>query len=317
MGTSRGQRRFVSQLVLFLLIHFCACARGSSIKAVSAPESDSLCAALRDYAFDVLRGPHIHSGVLYRVPLPANYSGVRVNVTRLRIGSFWARGVKHGSFRIPPFVQPMPYARRVAIVYRDLGSWSSSFYDVPGYSLAAPVLGFLIYNATSYSNNGSIEQQLDLRVLGAPISVDFSEFAPPKGWNSLAKCVMFHRGRVPYLTEMTFPSVCLTANQGHFSVVIPSALPLAPSPSPLPPRKKKKEWNMWAIAVTVSAVAGLILFGLIAFAVFKIAKRKKIGEMERRADEGEVLGSHWIGGSKLPSATSLRTQPVLEQEFTP
>ncbi|XP_068666618.1 uncharacterized protein [Aristolochia californica] len=316
MGNSRGRSRLAS-LVLFLF-DFWSVAH-ASINVLPAAESDSLDAALRSYAFEVLQGPHVRSGVLYRVPLPANFSGTRVNVTRLRIRSFSARGVNYSIFRIPPHVQPQPYARRVAIVYQNLANWSSSFYYVPGYTLATPVFGFLIYNATSNSKNGSIERQLDLRVMGGPISVNFSKFAPPKGWNSLAKCVRFHQGRVPYLSEMTFPSVCLTANQGHFSVVIPSAPPLAPSPSPLSPRRKKKrrKWNVWAVAATGSAIAGLILIGLVAFAVFKFVKRKKIGAMERHADEGEVLGSHWIGGSKMPSAVSIRTQPVLENEFTP
>ncbi|XP_068651395.1 uncharacterized protein [Aristolochia californica] len=316
MGTSRVRSRLVS--LIMLLFHFCALAQGS-INALPAADFDLLDKTLRDYAFEVLRGPHVHSGILYGVPLTANFSGIRVNVTRLRIGSFWSRGVNYSIFRIPPHVQPHPYARRVAIVYQNLANWSTFVYNVPGYTLATPVLGFLIYNATSYSRNGSIERQLDLRVMGGPISVNFSEFAPPKGWNSLAKCVRFDQVRVPYLSEMTFPSVCLTVNQGHFSVVIPSAPPLAPSPSPLPPRRKKekREWNVWAVAATGFGVGGLILFVLVAFAVFEFVKRKKMGEMERRADEGEVLGSHWIGGSKMPSATSMRTQPVLENGFTP
>ncbi|XP_077252055.1 uncharacterized protein LOC143891351 [Tasmannia lanceolata] len=281
--------------------------------------SESLDALLRDSAFKAL-DLRPRTGVLYRVPITSNLSGVEVYVTRLKSGSFWSRGENFSSIDIPRRVITMPYVKRLAIVYQNLANWSSSYYSIPGYSLVTPIVGFFTYNASNLSL-GSISK-LDLRVTGDPISIKFPSIELPKGSNSTIKCARFDAGGSVVLSDITLPNVCLTMNQGHFSMVIPSipsltpgsALTPVPSPAKLP--NKGRKWKVWVIAFG-GIVGGLVLVGLVGLVIFKHMKKKKMRAMEKQADEGEALGSIWVNGSRMPSATAIRTKPVLEDETVP
>jgi hypothetical protein len=46
----------------------------------------------------------------------------------------------------------------------------------------------------------------------------------------------------------------------------------------------------------------------------KAAKRKKIKKLENNSENGEPFDTFWIGDSKLPLASMIRTQPVLEND---
>ncbi|KAF8412159.1 hypothetical protein HHK36_000116 [Tetracentron sinense] len=262
-------------------------------------DRDSLDVLLRDYACKAV-GRH-RSGVLYKATLPANLSSIEVSAVRLRSGSFWIRGANFSNFRMPPKIIPMPFVRRIAIVYQNLGNWSSHYYSLPGYSLISPVVGFLAYDAPNSSARWV--RKLNLSVTGDPISIHFPQVSLPKGSNSTIRCVRFGAGGSVDFSKMTMPNVCYTRDQGHFSIVVPI-------------KKKERQWKLWVVGFGCGFV-GLVLVGLVGMVVFKFVKMKGIGEMERQADAGVAFETIWIGSSKMPSATLIRTQPVLENEQVP
>ncbi|XP_058092359.1 uncharacterized protein LOC131238770 [Magnolia sinica] len=264
---------------------------------------------IQDYAFKTL--DRHRTGILYKVPIPSNFSGIEASVARLKSGSFWSRGANFSDVGIPPGSIPIPFVRRVAIVYQNLANWSSYYYNVPGYTLVTPVVGFLAYNVSNFNSNSTTK--VSLRVTKDPISISFPSVSLRR--DSMTKCARFDANGSVQLSEMTLQNVCLTRDQGHFSIVIPS---IAPSPSPVVVVQKKKgrKWKVWVIAC-ICGVVVLVLLGLVGMAIFKSVKRKKMVEMERKAQEGESLGSVWIGGSRMPSATFIRTQPTLENENAP
>lgn len=261
---------------------------------------DSLDALLQDYAFKSLARPH--TGALYKASLPANLSGMEASVVRLRSGSFWTRGANFSSFHIPPRVMPIPYVRRLAIVYQNLGNWSSYYYNVPGYSLVSPVVGFMAYDASNLSVNGITKTNLS--VTGDPISVHFPHVLLPEGSNLTTRCVTFSVGGSVFFSELTLPNVCHTRNPGHFSIVVHLK------------KKEERLWKWWVIGFGFGFV-GLVLVGLVVTVLVKFAKMKKIKKMEEKADEGEAFKTIWIGRSKMPSAIVTRTQPALENGYDP
>lgn len=286
---------------------------GSSSSNLSRTSLDVL---IRDYAFKALE--RSQTGVINRVTVPSNFSGMEASVARLRSSSFWSRGANFSNFYIPPGSIPLPFVRRLAIVYQNLGNWSSSYYNVPGYSLVTPVVGFMAYDASNSNSSVTNFTTLNLRVMNDAISISFPSLAKRKRSDSTTKCIRFDVDGSMDFSEMKLPNVCFTRETGHFSIAVPSNAQgpsVAPVPSPTMQLKRKAgKWKVWVIA---SGVIGLVLVGLIGVAVFKVVKKQKIQEMERQADEGEALESVWVGGSRMPSATAVRTQPVLENDNAP
>ena len=278
---------------------------------------DSLDDLIRDYAFKELE--RSHTGVLNTVPVPANFAGVKASVARIRSSTFWSRGANFSDFYIPPESIPLPFVRRIGLVYQNLANWSSSYYTVPGYSLVTPVLGFMAYDASnSYSSKTNITA-LNVRVINDSIAISFPSLLKPKGLDLRMKCVRFDVGGSMEFSDMKFPNICFTRGPGHFSIVVPSNAPgpsTSPAPSPTKLKRKGTKLKVWVIAA-VCGVVGLVLVGLIGVAVFLFVKEKKIQEMERQAEEGEALESVWVGGSRMPKATAIRTQTVLENENAP
>ncbi|KAK6141053.1 hypothetical protein DH2020_025205 [Rehmannia glutinosa] len=79
----------------------------------------SLDSFLYNYAFKKIHSPR--AGKLYdNIPLPANLSGVKMSMVRLRTSSLWKNGANFSSFSIPPLILPRPFTKRVDIVYQDL-----------------------------------------------------------------------------------------------------------------------------------------------------------------------------------------------------
>ncbi|KAF6172958.1 hypothetical protein GIB67_006334 [Kingdonia uniflora] len=280
------------------------CSNGESSNNFSR---DSLDDFLRDSAFDTL--VHPRTGVLYKANLPASISGMEVSIVRIRSGSFYARGANFSGFNIPSRIIPVPYVKRIAIIYQNLGNWSSLYYDVPGYSMVTPVVGFFAYDAPNTSVDGT--PKINLSAIDTPISITFPQLALPQGSNSsVLRCVRLGVNRSIDFSDMVTPSVCNTHVEGHFTVVIPALQPKKTE------KKNDKIWKLAAIGF-VSGFVALVLIGLFGITVFKFVKLRKIGKMEKRADEGEAFDTVWIGSSKMPSATFSRTQPVLEHRETP
>ncbi|KAA8516131.1 hypothetical protein F0562_019310 [Nyssa sinensis] len=228
---------------------------------------------------------------------------------RLRSGSFWARGANFSSsFHIPPRIIPMPFVKRLALVYQNLGNWSSYYYNVPNYTFVTPVVGFRTYDASNSSARGSTMLKLSIR--GDPILVRFPHIDAPRGKNVTMKCVRFGIDGLVEFSNMTISNVCIARDQGHFTIVVPSG-----QAKMVPPRKKKL-WKLWVIGFVVGVI-GLVLVVLVGVLIYKLVRMKRIGEMEKQSERSEALETMWVGMSKMPSATGIRTQPMLENDYLP
>ncbi|XP_044484399.1 uncharacterized protein LOC123210219 [Mangifera indica] len=260
--------------------------------------TNSLDEYLQDLAFNTLvhHRPY-HSGALYNPILPANFSGTRVSIVRLRSRRLWNIGANFSNFHIPSRTITEPHARRLAIVYQDFGNWSSHYYSVPGYSLITPVIGFMVFDAW----NIWAKRKLSLNTLGKPIVIRFFNSSLSDQRVSRAKCVAFSPNGTLHISEMSVANVCHSQDPGHFSIVVP-----------LNSKRKHRLWYTWVIGF-----GGMILIGYVGILLMKVLKTKKIQVMERQADEDLVLGNIWVGSSKMPSATVTRTQPTLEDGGLP
>ncbi|KAJ7945001.1 DUF1191 domain-containing protein [Quillaja saponaria] len=281
--------------LVFTLIFFCSFVHSLDNSA------KSLNSLVQDFAFKTLVKHRPHTGALYNAILPSNLSGMDLSVVRLRSRTLWNKGANFSYFRIPSRTMPMPHVRRLAIVYQNLGNWSSRYYGLPSYSLITSVVGFIVFDASNVSDSSI--RNLSLNTMGQPISVQFPNFTFMEGMISGLKCVEFSDNGTVYLTELTKGGICHFENQGHFSVGVPVD------------RKQPQQqrlWYLWMVGF-VLGLFGLVIVGYAGITSMRLLKTKKIQVMERQADEDLVLVSRWVGGSsKMPSAAVTRTQPVLE-----
>jgi hypothetical protein len=258
---------------------------------------ESLNAFIHDHADKALLKPR--TGTLYNISLPANFSGMEVSVVRLRTGEFWAKGANFSFFHIPPRIQPMPPVRRLSILYQNLGNWSSYYYNVPGYRLVAPVVGFMAYDSSNSSTVGN--RTVDFSIMGDPISVHFLHSnVPAEGENDVTpQCVKFGADGSFKLQDMNESYACITQGEGRFSVVVPD--------------KQDGLEKFWAFGFV-----GLVLLLLVMAAIAILLRRKKkMRKMEEQAERGVAFDTFWVGGSKIPSASMVRTQPALENRYVP
>lgn len=291
----KNQWYFIQVIVFSSCFSMIQCAKTFNI--------DSLDDFTRDYAYKSLE--KARTGTLYNISLPSNFSGIEVSIVRLRSGTFWARGANFSSFEIPPRIIPMPFVKRLSIIYDNLGNWSTSYFQVPGYSLVTPIIGFLLYDASNFTSTGS--HKLALSVGNDTIAIRVPPIRMAENKNATLKCVKFSANQSVELTDMTMPNLCFTKDQGHFSVAVAV---------PVPMNKKERIWKWWVVGF-VGGFLGLILVGLIVMMVYKVVRAKKLGEMERESEHGVVFDSIWIGRSKLPRASMIRTLPSLETERLP
>ncbi|XP_010462718.1 PREDICTED: uncharacterized protein LOC104743388 [Camelina sativa] len=290
--------------------------------ASSSSSSSSLDALLQDYSFRAFVRPR--TGILYEGTVPSDLTGIKLAAMRLRSGSFRKRGLTpFKEFSIPTGVIVKPYVTRLVLVYQNLANFSHLYYPLSGYDYVAPVLGLLAYDAKNLSALNLPE--LDLKVSSDPIRIDFSDLERiPQG--SSAKCVRFDSQGVASFSDSIQPgNTCETEHQGHFSVVVKS---VASAPSPAPPgdedrekEKKKKSSdsnNSKTWIIVGSVVGGLLLLGLLLFLVLRCRnykKQEKMREMERAGETGEALRMTQVGETRAPTATTTRTQPMLETEY--
>lgn len=265
----------------------------------------SLSMFFHDYVNKTIVRPQ--TGTLYNIALPSNFTGMDVNFVRLKSGSFRKRGANFSSFDIPPNVVPRPYVKRLAIVFENLGNWSSLYYKVPNYSFVTPVVGFKLYDSPSVLGT----KRLNFTIQGSkPISIWFNDYTPVQGENNARKCVEFGDDGGFKIKNMTSSNGCIARGQGHFSIVVPSS----PSSSPNDIGKKKNYWEWWFKGFGGGFV-GVILLVLAAMVVFKLVKRRRLRAMEKQSEQGVGFDTMWIGRSKMPSAAMVRTQPTIENDF--
>ncbi|CAI9784651.1 unnamed protein product [Fraxinus pennsylvanica] len=285
-------------LILFIFLQFC-----SSIHCYKSTFDDDLAAILHDHVYKALINERPHTGALHNASLPANFAGIKVSAVGLRSKTLWRKGANFTGFHIPPKSLPVPYVRRILIVYHNLGNWSSLYYNLSGYSLISPVVGFMVYDASHLSNRNKNISKLELNTRGKSISIEFHSSMVDKGTQERVKCAAFDAYGKVFLSEMNLPNMCYSKTQGHFLIVIPN-------------KNKQKVWVLWVIGF-LFGLLGLILVGLAATLVAKSVADKRTQEMEKEADDGEFLDTYWIDSSKMPRAAVTRTSPVLESTILP
>ena len=270
----------------------------SFVQSLNNTASETLNSFVQDFAFTTLIKHRPHTGALFDASLPWNLSGMDVSVVRLRSRRLWNKGANFSYFHIPPRTMAIPHVRRLAIVYQNLGNWSSHYYSLPGYSLITSVVGFMVFDVSNVTDRSI--RNLNLNTAGQPITIQFPNITHMGGMNSKARCVLFTGNGTFSLAEMSSASVCYVKEEGHFSVVIPI--------------ERKRQQGRWGLCVIGFVLVFFVLIGVgyAGFSSVRLLKTKRILGMERQADEELVLESRWLGNSKMPSAAVTRTQPVLE-----
>ncbi|XP_050235650.1 uncharacterized protein LOC126685746 [Mercurialis annua] len=269
------------------------------LSKVHGDDPEMLDATICNYATKALQ--HNSGNKLLNISLPGNLSGIQASVLRIRSGSLWERGGNVSSINIPSGIIPFPFVKRLAIVYQNLGNMSKYYYKVPGYSLVSPVIGFLAYDASNLTQLG--HKMMQIRIMGDPISIKFSKIGLNQG-NSDLKCVKFGEGGLLQFRNLSEGNICHTQSGGHFCIVVQSS------------ENKLKRWVWWVIGFGV-LVFGVILVGLILVSSYKLVRSKMIEKMEGESEKGVAFDVKWIGKSKMPSASMVRTQPALENGDIP
>ncbi|KAJ0971850.1 hypothetical protein J5N97_019809 [Dioscorea zingiberensis] len=305
--------RFFTSLVF---ISFFLLSSGDQYLANNNISIHSLDTFVRDCAFETLAHRR-RTSIIYQLPLPMNLSGIKASAVRLRGRTLWRLGVDIGAIHLHSGAISKPPVRRLTIVYQSFGNRSSTIFHTPsGFSLIAPVVGFHAYDASDISSNTNITE-LDLNVTRTPINVSFPKVILPKGMSgSKIRCANFGlNGTVVSIYKMESSNVCLTRTTGHFGIIVESEVP-----GELTPKRKGRDgmkWRVWLMVCAACGVVGLFFVGLFGVVGFRLARNKKMKEIERRGENDEALGSVWVGRSKMPNAAMVRTQPVLETESTP
>ncbi|KAK1438486.1 hypothetical protein QVD17_04295 [Tagetes erecta] len=285
-------------IILLILLCSSFCSFVQSFDSNNNVTSEPLDAILHEHAFKALlsQQPRYKTGTLYELNLPANLSGINVSYIRFRSKTLWRKGANFSSFQIPSRTIPVPFVKRIVVLYQDLGNLSSQFYNnaIPGYALLSSVIGFRVYDASNLTTTNARQIDLNTSDALAPILVQFPGLKFAKG----AKCASFGGSNGEFgLSDMSVGHVCYAKNYGQFYVVIPK-------------RKIKGEvWVWWGVGV------GLMIMFFVSFVivVVKMVKMKILDEREMQLEEGSVdLETVWIGYSKMPSATVTRTNPNLE-----
>ncbi|KAK1320585.1 hypothetical protein QJS10_CPA03g00039 [Acorus calamus] len=214
----------------FLLLAFTLTLIASQPIATPTPPSitaaRSLDAVLQDYAYRAIVPP-IRTGVVHNASLPRNITGITLN-----------------EFEIPIELTITPYVERLALVYQNLGNWSTFYYSLPGHTFLAPVLGLLAYDARDLTATN--QPELGLVVEGKPIVVRFEGVVRSLGGEN-AKCVRFGLDGLLEFEELELKNACLTTRQGHFSIVVDSTGE-APAPAPEMGEKNAVEWLLcWVL----------------------------------------------------------------------
>ncbi|PKU86680.1 uncharacterized protein LOC110104945 [Dendrobium catenatum] len=286
---------FLSSSSLSLLLFFTL---ATSLHATS--NFSSIESLIQSLAF--LHLPHHHSNHPYHLHLPSNLSSITAIALRLRGADLWLRRTNLGYFHLPPGIVTSPHVRRTVLVFYDLGNLSSSFFSVPGHILVAPVISCLAYDASNVSMLGSI-REVSLRPMRDPITIVFPSVDELSG--PAARCMRFRsRGLAQVGGAAGKGMRCVVSGTGRFSVAV--AVEEGKGKG-----KGKGKGRMWWVWMWMGIVCWSV--GMVGLGVGRVRKRR-MEEMERRGEEGEVLDSVWVGGSKLPAAPATRTTPAIESD---
>ncbi|KAL9236531.1 hypothetical protein vseg_011187 [Gypsophila vaccaria] len=307
-------RSLVAVLLVVVVVSPWLTCLGAESRSGNAPALDTL---LQDYAFRAFVNPR--TGVVFDGVVPSNLTGIKVSGLRLRSGSLFKRGVpSYKEFGIPKGVVVQPYVERIVLVYQNLGSLSSVYYPLPGFTYLAPVLGLLAYDAKNLSAKNLPE--LDITASDSPIHIHFSN-AKPVTDGSTARCVWFDLQGAVNFSNVVAKNTCSTTQQGHFALVVEGVAPSPAPEGPSPATHKKKKKDMKRVWIIIGSIVGgvllLILLGMLLACLRKYQQRQKLAHMEKASEVGEALRMTSVGSGKAPAAMVTRTQPTLETEYAP
>ncbi|CAN7120630.1 hypothetical protein BRARA_K01106 [Brassica rapa] len=295
---------------------------------------------LRDYTLNSFKNQHytIKTGVLRRIHLPSNYSGINLDAIRFRCGSLRRYGAQLQEIHIGVGAVLEPCGERLVVVRQILGSkWSDIYYrnyDLSGYRLISPVLGLLAYNAINdvLGNNLSSSYQISLLLDDAkdPSTVNFGNISGPsmveRTFLNKPMCVTFGlEGKVMFAGEVK-PYVCAVKTNGHFGLVVTDDQDSSKSGGGGENEMKKEKIGRWRSVVgglVGSVTVGVVLLGLVvAGAVVTAKKRRRRAKREekvRKAYEEEALRVvTMVGHSRVFVASPTRTLPgFVEHECVP
>ncbi|CAJ1950311.1 unnamed protein product [Sphenostylis stenocarpa] len=198
-------------------------------------EHNSLDSFLRMKANQEIEKPR--TGVFYNISPPSNLTGMEVSVVRLRSFYLWSRGTNYSFVNLPPRIMPRPIHKRIAILYENLGNWSSHYYNVPNHRMVAPVFGVMAYSS---SKSTFIDEKVNFTIYGDPIKIWFPH-VDEHGRNGTPICAVFSDNGLVKLQNMTKPYVCEAHSQGHYTLVIPLFL----SPNEPHSQSQGKRFTTW------------------------------------------------------------------------
>lgn len=300
--TLMGSRNIVWGILYVLLMPFLI------IKGTLANENsdhdtntNSLNDFVYDYARNVVKLPRI--GTFYDISLQSNYSGIKISYIQIRTANLWTRGINSSAVRIPRKTRIIPFVKRIDMVFQDLGSLSSYYYNVPDYRFVTPIIGFATYNADSDSSLNSSAAVHNLSLEGNnTILIQFPDISLKKVDNATLRCVTFGANGTMEFSNVTEPNRCYVSGQGHFSIIVPK------SKSSSKERRKR-------LAIGLGVGIGGFLLLLIFFLRCKYARKKKFQRMQSLSEKSEDLDTVWVGWSKMPSAGWSRTVAVPENDY--
>ncbi|KAJ0265198.1 Uncharacterized protein HA466_0015350 [Hirschfeldia incana] len=258
---------------------------------------------IRSHAARANKGKH--TGSLYELPLPANLTDVKAYVVTVRNSVFWRKGAYFSGVYVPPMVKTVPYAKRIAFVYETLGDYSSSVYFrlADNYSFISPVIGFTAYDATNTNDLKNLSLSIDE---DSPIMIKFDPYVSSHQRREI-KCVAFgdnNNEPLNFSNTSRNYSCATRSSRGHYALVALDQKHNTNSKLDLARRK----W--WWVALTIIGTSFLLV--LVIVGVVKLVRKKRFKEMERESEKSEMVGNIWIGQSRMPAATMVRTQPSLE-----
>ncbi|XP_075484608.1 uncharacterized protein LOC142524480 [Primulina tabacum] len=268
---------------------------------------------IRDYTFKSYNN-YFRTGKLHRINLPANLSGINVDIIRYRCGSLRRFGARIKEFHLNVGVDVHPCIERVILLRQNLGSnWSSIYYnnyELTGYRLISPVLGLLAYNigvSGIINFNSSMPFELGIEAGRKPILVDFSNTTLYHVSTGIVPlCASFDPDGKMILSSQMRPKVCIAMRNGHFGLVVESPM--------IPLKRRASKWKI-AIGSSIGATLGAFLLSLLLIAMFVNAKKKaRMDELERRAYEEEALQVSMVGHVGGLTASSSRTVAMIEHD---
>ncbi|KAL9816000.1 hypothetical protein AtNW77_Chr4g0272981 [Arabidopsis thaliana] len=138
-----------------------------------------------------------------------------------------------------------------------------------------------------------------------PILIKFDPHASRD--RSKVKCIVFgDNGLLLNISNTIRNYECATTNShGHYALVVLNQEKVKPKHEPVLVRR-----NWWWIVLTGIGVSVIVVVVIIVSV--KLVRKKRLRDMERESEKSETIGNVWIGRSRMPAATMVRTQPCLE-----